>query len=82
MASSLSDTDLNGAANAARGKEVAFVFITADSGYVCASNLARKSDIHCSEGYITVEGNAGDRNDLSAWHNGVSTTLFAPVHGN
>lgn len=23
------------------------------------------------EGYITVEGNAGDRNDLSAWHNGV-----------
>ncbi|KAF9569768.1 beta-glucosidase [Agrocybe pediades] len=54
ITSSLSDSDLNGAANAAAGKDVAFVFITADSG----------------EGYITVEGNAGDRNDLKAWHNG------------
>ena len=25
----------------------------------------------CREGYITVEGNAGDRNNLNAWHNGV-----------
>ncbi|KAI0348700.1 beta-glucosidase [Trametopsis cervina] len=54
ITSSLSDTDLNGAANAAAGKDVAFVFITADSG----------------EGYLTVENNAGDRNDLSAWHGG------------
>ncbi|KAH9846046.1 beta-glucosidase [Lenzites betulinus] len=54
VTSSLSDTDLNGAASAATGKDVAFVFITADSG----------------EGYLTVENNAGDRNDLSAWHNG------------
>jgi len=30
------------------------VFLSADSG----------------EGYITVEGNAGDRNDIFAWHNG------------
>ncbi|KAI0803083.1 cellulose-binding beta-glucosidase [Irpex lacteus] len=54
VTSSLSDTDLTGAASAAAGKDIAFVFITADSG----------------EGYITVENNAGDRNDLSAWHNG------------
>ncbi|KAF8203069.1 beta-glucosidase [Pholiota molesta] len=54
IASSTSDTDLNGAANAARGKSVALVFITADSG----------------EGYITVEGNAGDRNNLQSWHSG------------
>lgn len=54
ITSSTSDTDLTGAKNAATGKDVAFVFITADSG----------------EGYITVEGNAGDRNSLSAWHNG------------
>ncbi|TBU49701.1 beta-glucosidase [Dichomitus squalens] len=54
VSSSLSDTDLNAAAQAASGKDVAFVFITADSG----------------EGYLTVEGNAGDRNDLSAWHSG------------
>ncbi|KAK1229387.1 hypothetical protein PQX77_007564 [Marasmius sp. AFHP31] len=54
VSSSLSDSDLNAARNAARGKDVALVFITADSG----------------EGYINVEGNAGDRNDLKAWHNG------------
>ncbi|KAI0374300.1 beta-glucosidase [Pilatotrama ljubarskyi] len=49
----LSD-DVNLSANAAKGKQVALVFITADSG----------------EGSYTVEGNAGDRNDLQAWHNG------------
>uniref|UniRef100_A0A8H7Y5H2 beta-glucosidase n=1 Tax=Psilocybe cubensis TaxID=181762 RepID=A0A8H7Y5H2_PSICU len=54
VSSSLSDTDLNSAANVAAGKSVALVFITADSG----------------EGYITVEGNAGDRNNLQAWHSG------------
>jgi beta-glucosidase len=72
VTSSLSDSDLNAAANAAKGKDVALVFISADSG----------------EGYITTEGNAGDRfvyflstfcdscltishrNDLKAWHNG------------
>ncbi|KAH9898580.1 beta-glucosidase [Cubamyces lactineus] len=54
VSSSLSDTDLNAAAQAASGKDVAFVFITADSG----------------EGYLTVENNAGDRNDLNAWHSG------------
>ncbi|KAJ6449679.1 glycoside hydrolase family 3 protein [Mycena sanguinolenta] len=54
VSSSTSDTDLAGAKTAATGKDVAFVFITADSG----------------EGYITVEGNAGDRNSLSAWHSG------------
>ncbi|KAH8120255.1 glycoside hydrolase superfamily, partial [Phellopilus nigrolimitatus] len=52
--SSLSDSDLDTAKRTASGKDVAFVFITADSG----------------EGYITVEGNAGDRNDLNAWHGG------------
>ncbi|KAH6607020.1 glycoside hydrolase family 3 [Trichoderma cornu-damae] len=51
----LSDTDnTSSGASAASGKDVAIVFITADSG----------------EGYITVEGNPGDRNDLNAWHNG------------
>ncbi|KAL4966684.1 beta-glucosidase [Aspergillus stella-maris] len=41
-------------AEAATAAETAIVFITADSG----------------EGYITVEDNAGDRNDLDPWHNG------------
>ncbi|KAI5121415.1 hypothetical protein M0805_003187 [Coniferiporia weirii] len=54
VTSSLSDTDTNTAQSVASGKDVAFVFVTADSG----------------EGYITVEGNFGDRNDLNAWHSG------------
>lgn len=58
ISSSLSDSDLTAAASAASGKDVAFVFITADSG----------------EGGYIVEGNAGDRNDLQAWHGGVSVT--------
>ncbi|CAI6337353.1 unnamed protein product [Periconia digitata] len=41
-------------ASAAQNAEVAVVCINANAG----------------EGYITVEGNAGDRNDLNAWHNG------------
>ena len=45
VTSTLSDSDLNAATSVATGKDVAIVFIAADSG----------------EGYITVEGNAGDR---------------------
>ncbi|KAF2791241.1 glycoside hydrolase family 3 protein [Melanomma pulvis-pyrius CBS 109.77] len=41
-------------ASAAQNAEVAIVCINSDSG----------------EGYITVEKNAGDRNDLNPWHNG------------
>ena len=42
------------AATAASAAATAIVFITADSG----------------EGYITVEGNAGDRTNLDPWHSG------------
>lgn len=41
-------------ANAAKNADVAIVCINANAG----------------EEYITVEGNAGDRKDLNAWHNG------------
>ncbi|ORY59650.1 beta-glucosidase 1 [Pseudomassariella vexata] len=52
---STSTTDsTSGVASAASGADMAIVFITADSG----------------EGYITVEGNAGDRNNLDPWHGG------------
>lgn len=44
------------AAAAASAAATAIVFINSDSG----------------EGYITVEGNAGDRNNLDPWHNGNS----------
>ncbi|KAK7058250.1 hypothetical protein VNI00_001881 [Paramarasmius palmivorus] len=54
VSSTLSDSDLGAARSTANGKDVALVFITANSG----------------EGYLTVEGNAGDRNNLKAWHNG------------
>ncbi|BEI80764.1 hypothetical protein CcaverHIS002_0112930 [Cutaneotrichosporon cavernicola] len=46
--------DLNGAKKVAASAEVAIVGINSDSG----------------EEYITVEGNVGDRNNLSSWHNG------------
>lgn len=52
---SLQDNDDTASASGtASGADAALVFITADSG----------------EGYITVEGNAGDRNDLDPWHSG------------
>lgn len=41
-------------AQAAQGADVAFVFIMANSG----------------EGYIEVDGNAGDRKNLDPWHDG------------
>lgn len=46
--------DLAAGAEAAAAAETAIVFINSDSG----------------EGYITVEGNAGDRNNLDPWHSG------------
>ncbi|KZL67274.1 glycosyl hydrolase family 3 n terminal domain-containing protein [Colletotrichum incanum] len=53
VSASSNDNAQQGAA-AAAGADVAFVFITSDSG----------------EGYITVDGNVGDRNTLDPWHNG------------
>ncbi|CCM01675.1 uncharacterized protein FIBRA_03738 [Fibroporia radiculosa] len=47
------DWDTEGAASAALQIDVALVFVNSDSG----------------EGYITVDGNEGDRNNLTLWHN-------------
>jgi hypothetical protein len=51
---SLDDWDLDAAAAVAKDADVVFVFSSADSG----------------EGFIVVDGNAGDRNNLSLWNNG------------
>ncbi|GAW24709.1 hypothetical protein ANO14919_143000 [Xylariales sp. No.14919] len=51
----VSSTDsTSGVSGAVNGADAAIVFITSDAG----------------EGYITVEGNAGDRNNLDPWHGG------------
>ncbi|GMK57421.1 hypothetical protein CspeluHIS016_0402550 [Cutaneotrichosporon spelunceum] len=50
----LNNWDLNGVATVAAPADVAIVGINSDSG----------------EEYIIVEGNIGDRNNLSSWHNG------------
>ncbi|KAI0753721.1 glycoside hydrolase superfamily [Fomes fomentarius] len=50
----LNDWDLAGAASTALDHDVALVFVNADSG----------------EGYITVDGNEGDRKNLTLWGNG------------
>ncbi|KAG7288336.1 glycoside hydrolase 3 [Staphylotrichum longicolle] len=52
---SLQSTDsTNGVSGTVSGADAAIVVITANSG----------------EGYITVEGNVGDRQNLDPWHNG------------
>ncbi|KAH7882461.1 glycoside hydrolase family 3 protein [Phlebopus sp. FC_14] len=48
------DFNVEQAGTYAIGQAVALVFISADSG----------------EDYLTVDGNQGDRNNLTAWHNG------------
>eukprot|EP00026_Physarum_polycephalum_P003732 Phypoly_transcript_03746.p1 GENE.Phypoly_transcript_03746~~Phypoly_transcript_03746.p1 ORF type:complete len:751 (+),score=112.06 Phypoly_transcript_03746:59-2311(+) len=50
----LDDWNLQQAMEVASSADVAIVFTVADSG----------------EGYITVDGNMGDRNNLSCWNNG------------
>lgn len=61
---SLSSSDsTSDAASTASGADAAIVVITSDSG----------------EGYLTVEGNAGDRNNLDPWHSG--NALVAAVAG-
>jgi len=50
----LSDSDLAQVTAVASLADTCLVFVNADSG----------------EAYITVEGNAGDRNDLNFWHGG------------
>ncbi|KAL0097808.1 glycoside hydrolase family 3 protein [Phycomyces blakesleeanus] len=54
VVSSLDDFDLTKAAETAKGADIAFVFSNADSG----------------EEYIDVDGNIGDRKNMTLWHNG------------
>ncbi|KAJ8587371.1 glycoside hydrolase family 3 protein [Rhizopogon salebrosus TDB-379] len=54
------------AGNMAFGQAAALVFINSDSG----------------EDYITVDGNQGDRNNLTAWHNGDNIVLAVAAQNN
>ena len=56
---SLNDFDHDLAVSTATGSEVAMVFLNSDSG----------------EEYINVDGNIGDRNNLTAWHAGDDLVL-------
>ncbi|KAH7882042.1 glycoside hydrolase family 3 protein [Phlebopus sp. FC_14] len=58
--------DLDNAGNAVINMEVAIVFVNSDSG----------------EGYITVDGNAGDRKNLTAWHQGDELILAVAAQNN
>ncbi|TFK67251.1 glycoside hydrolase family 3 protein [Pluteus cervinus] len=62
----LDDWDVARAGNLARKKGAAIVFINSDSG----------------EQYITVDGNQGDRNNLTAWHNGDNLVLAVAAQNN
>ncbi|KAG6374229.1 glycoside hydrolase superfamily [Boletus reticuloceps] len=60
------DWDLGTAASTVVDQEVAIVFVNSDSG----------------EGYITVDGNAGDRKNLTAWNNGDQLILAVAAQNN
>jgi hypothetical protein len=61
----LDDWNVTTAAQIASSCGVAIVFVNADSG----------------EDYITVDGNQGDRNNISVWHNGDNlVTHFSCYH--
>ncbi|KIJ61677.1 glycoside hydrolase family 3 protein [Hydnomerulius pinastri MD-312] len=60
------DWDLDKAGNSVVDMEVAIVFVNSDSG----------------EGYITVDGNAGDRQNLTAWHQGDELILAVAAQNN
>lgn len=55
----LEDYNLDGASALAVNKDVAIVFIASDAG----------------EEYITVDGNVGDRNNITAWKGGDDLVL-------
>jgi beta-glucosidase len=60
----LEDYDLQAAGHAALNKEVAIVFIAATAG----------------EEYLTVDGNVGDRKNLTAWHQGDELVEAVAAH--
>ncbi|KAN0079808.1 glycoside hydrolase family 3 protein [Tylopilus felleus] len=60
------DWDLGLAASTVFNQEVAIVFVNADSG----------------EDYITVDGNEGDRKNLTAWNNGDDLILAVAAQNN
>ncbi|EDR09330.1 glycoside hydrolase family 3 protein [Laccaria bicolor S238N-H82] len=62
----LDDFNLALAGNMARKRSAALVFISSDSG----------------EGYITVDGNEGDRKNLTAWHGGDDLVLAVAAQNN
>ena len=62
----LNDWDLSGIPSIARHSDVCIVGVNSDSG----------------EQYITVDGNEGDRNNLTAWHNGDNVVLAAANYCN
>jgi hypothetical protein len=89
----LDNFDLDGVASAAAYKDAALVFISADSGEGESFNsvhgfLVRTSltpldlvlafFLSCRDAeYINVDGNIGDRNNLTAWLNGDEVVLAA-----
>jgi beta-glucosidase len=62
----LNDFNLPLAGNMARKRTTALVFLEADSG----------------EDYITVDGNEGDRKNLTAWHGGDALVLAVAAQNN
>ncbi|KZS91574.1 hypothetical protein SISNIDRAFT_413800 [Sistotremastrum niveocremeum HHB9708] len=62
-------------------------YVTNDYNYNQVTSLATQADLcmvfanaDSGEGYITVDGNAGDRNNLTLWHSGDTLITTASSH--
>ena len=76
------DWNLASAGNDVIDKEVAIVFVNSDSGEVRTTICFIGASLTSVKGYITVDGNAGDRQNLTAWHEGDQLILAVAAQNN
>ncbi|KAH0833832.1 family 3 glycoside hydrolase [Lanmaoa asiatica] len=76
------DWNLDTAGNSVIDKEVAIVFVNSDSGEVGNTTWLIGASLTLVQGYITVDGNAGDRQNLTAWHEGDQLILAVAAQNN
>jgi hypothetical protein len=83
----LDDFNLDAAGLAVQYKDVALVFVNSDSGEgecsecYMATFLLLTFGVFFVLGYIVVDGNEGDRKNLTAWHGGRSWSSSGDNHG-
>jgi len=74
--------DLEAAVSAVVDQEVAIVFVNSDSGEVRNMTYFTRASLTLVQAYITVDGNVGDRKNLTAWHEGDQLILAVAAQNN